>query len=153
MQRGSGSPRERELTEEVPESFGVLTNVGVDLGVGALEVGIGDDAGTAVARSDHVHHVQITRLDHPVEMRVNEIQTRRGAKMTEEPWFHVVRQEWLPQERVIHQIDLTNRAVVGGSPIAIDGPELVLIQLILRGRHFWRYMARHHKFARHGRIG
>ena len=43
--------RERELAEQPPHALLVLRDVRVDLAVGALEPGVGDEAGAAVARA------------------------------------------------------------------------------------------------------
>ena len=66
-----------------------------------------------MTRSGHVHQVQIARLDHPVEMGVDQVQTRRGSEMTQKPWLDVLRAQGLRQQRIVHQVDLTDRAVVG----------------------------------------
>src|SRR5205823_1585286 len=42
------APRERELSEEAFEAFFILTDVRVDLAVGAFEVNVGHDAWPAV---------------------------------------------------------------------------------------------------------
>jgi hypothetical protein len=52
--------------------------------VGAFEVRVGHDAGTAMTRSSHVKHVQVTRLDHPIEIGVDEVQAGRGPEVTQE---------------------------------------------------------------------
>ena len=81
-----------------------------------------------MTRSDHVHHVQITRLDHPVEMGVDQVHSRRGSEMTEETWLDMFRPQGLRQKRIVHQVDLADRAVVGGAPIAIDCRKLFVTQ-------------------------
>src|SRR5439155_18399315 len=55
--------RKGELAEERAQAFLVLGDVGVKLGVGALEVGVGDEAGTAVAGAGDVDRGQVASLD------------------------------------------------------------------------------------------
>ena len=49
----------------------------IDLGVGALEVGVGDHSRTAVAWSGDEHGVEIPVADHPVEVGIDEIEPWR----------------------------------------------------------------------------
>src|SRR5271169_7127824 len=56
----------RELGTELLQSGLVLADVGIDLGVGALEVGVGDQGRAAVARAGDVEHVQAVLRDGPV---------------------------------------------------------------------------------------
>ena len=53
--------RERELAEEPAHALDVLTDLGVDLGVGPLEVGVGDDRRAAVARAGDVERLEVAR--------------------------------------------------------------------------------------------
>ena len=55
--------RKRELPEQPPETFLVVTDVAVDLGVGPVEVGAGDEAWAAVAGAGDVERVDPTAAD------------------------------------------------------------------------------------------
>ena len=61
-----------KLLEELAHSYLILALIGVNLRIGALEVGRGQHAGRAVPRSGHEDRVQIVLFDQPVEMDVNE---------------------------------------------------------------------------------
>ena len=61
---------EAELLEQPLHPLRVLADVRVDLAVGPLEVGVGDQRRAAVARADDVDHVQVVPLDDPVEVDV-----------------------------------------------------------------------------------
>jgi hypothetical protein len=65
--------RERELPEQLAQPLGVLADVGVDLAVAALQVGVGHHSRAAVARPGHIEHVQVVMADHAVQMRVDEV--------------------------------------------------------------------------------
>ena len=52
----------------------VARNVGIDLAVGALEIGVRDEAGPAMSRAGHVDHVEVVLVDDSVEVDVDEIE-------------------------------------------------------------------------------
>jgi hypothetical protein len=118
--------RERELPKQPPQALGVATDVRVDLAVGALEIGVGDQARPAVTGTGHVQHAEIARPDEPVQMRVDEVQTGCGAPVPEEPGLDVVKRQRLSQQRVVQQIDLTDRQIVRRPPVTIEQGELTL---------------------------
>ncbi len=53
------APRRRELAEETQDAVLVLGDLGIDLGVGALEVHVRDERWPAVARACDVDHVRV----------------------------------------------------------------------------------------------
>src|SRR6266851_6871348 len=73
-----------ELFEQFFQTFVVLRNVRIDFAVGAFEVSVGDQARTAVPRTGDVNDIQIVFFDNPVEVNVNEVQSGRGAPMTQQ---------------------------------------------------------------------
>ena len=80
----AGNPaRKRELFEQPPQSFGVVGDARVALGIGALEVGVGDHARATMARATHVNRVQIAFGNGAIEMDVHKIQAWRGAPVSE----------------------------------------------------------------------
>ena len=74
----------------------------------------------AMTRSDDVHHVEVMPLNQPVQMRVNEIQPGRGSPMPQQARLDVVFDERPLEQRIIPQVDLPNRQVIGGEPIFIE---------------------------------
>ena len=81
---------ERELGEEALHAFLVPGDARIHLAVGALEVGVRDEAGTAVPGAGDVDHVEVVLLDHPVQVDVDEVQPGRGSPVAEEPRLHVL---------------------------------------------------------------
>ncbi len=111
---------EGELAEQPAQALGVRSDVGVGLGVGAVEVGVGDQAGTAVAGSGDVDRRLFALCDRPVEVGVEEVQPGSGAPVAEQPGFDVVAGQRRSQQRVVQQVDLAHREVVGGAPPPVD---------------------------------
>ncbi len=65
---------EGELLEQRPHARGVPADVGVRLGVAALQPGVGEHGGAAVARPPDAQGSQVAFLDHPVEVGVDQVQ-------------------------------------------------------------------------------
>ena len=116
---------EAELLEQPLHPLGVLADVRIDLAVGAFEVGVGDQRRAAVPRADDVDHVQVIALDDPVEVDAEHVQARRRAPVAEQPRLDVLALERLLQERVVEQVDLADRQVVGGPPVGVHLAQLV----------------------------
>ena len=110
---------ERELGEEALHARFVLGDVRVDFAVGALKVGVRDQAGAAMPGTGDVDHVQIVLLDHPVQMDVDEVQTGRGAPVAQEPRLDVLLGQRLLEQGVVVEINLADRQVVGGAPVRV----------------------------------
>ena len=70
-------------------------------------------AGPPVTWTGHVDGVKVTLADGTVKMCVDEIESRRGAEVPQEPRLDVLRLQGLAQERVVEQIYLSYRKVVG----------------------------------------
>ncbi len=60
------------------------------------------------------------RADHAVEMGVDEVQPRRRAPVAEQTRLDVLGPQRLAQQRVVEEIDLADREVIGGPPVAIE---------------------------------
>jgi hypothetical protein len=67
-----------------------------------------------------VDHVQVVLVDHPVQVDVDEVQTGRRAPMAQEPRLDVLLGQRLLEQRVVVEIDLADRQVVGGAPVRVD---------------------------------
>jgi len=111
--------RRRELAEEAPQAHGVLRHVRIDLGVGPFQIDVRDDRGAAVSRAGQVDHVGIRVLDQAVQVHVDEAEARRGSPVSQQPGFDVFRPQRLAQQRILLQIDLANRQIISGAPVAV----------------------------------
>ena len=104
----------------------IALDIGVNRGVGAFEVGVGDDAGRAMAGANHQHHAGVVVADDSVEMEVDEIEARSRAEVAEQARFNVVARQRTPEERVFLEIDLTHREIVCGAPVRVHELEFLL---------------------------
>jgi len=116
----AGDPlRPGELPEQPLYSVAILLEVRIDLRVSAFEIRMSDETWAAMTGANHVHHVQVVSLNQPVQMRVYEVEAGRGAPMSQQAWLDVFFRERPLEQRIIPQIDLPYRQVVGGKPIFV----------------------------------
>ena len=113
------SSGKRELEEEPPQPGLILADVGVDLAVSALEVGVADDGRATVPGAGDVDHVKVVLLDDPVQVRVNEVLAGGRAPVSQQHVLHIRERQRSLQQRVVVKINLPNRQIVGGTPVGI----------------------------------
>ncbi len=125
------APREAELLEQPSDPHLVVGHVGVDLAVGAVQPGRGDQARTAVPRPGDVEDLQVAGQDRAVEVGVDERQAGRGSPVPQQPGLGVLGLQRLTQQRVAHQVDLADGQVVGRPPPGLQARELVVGEVVL----------------------
>ena len=113
------SAGKRELLEQPLHALLVLRDVRIDFAVGSFEIGVGDHSRAAVAGAGDVDGVQVVLLDRAVQVDVDEVQSRRGAPVAQKPRFDVLEPQRLFQKRIVEQIDLADREIVGGPPVGV----------------------------------
>ena len=114
------SIRKRELLEQLLHPLGVLGDVRIELAVGPLEVGMSNQTGPAVTGPCDQHHVQRLFFDDAVQMHVDEVEAGCRSPMPKQARLDVLQLQRLSQERVVIQIDLASREIVGGAPVCIQ---------------------------------
>ena len=70
---------------------------------------------------DDEQHVGVERLDDAVQVEIDEVQPGHRAEMAQQPGLNVRKRERFVQQRVVQQIDLSYRQVVGGLPPRLHG--------------------------------
>lgn len=73
-----------------------------------------------MARTREVDGIQTVALDHPIGMGPDEGLTGARAPVSEQAVFDVLGLQWFPQQRVVLEIDHSNRQVVGGPPPGVE---------------------------------
>lgn len=118
----------RELPAQLLDARGVAADVGIDLAVAALEIGVRHHTRPAMPGSAHIKDAEIVGPNRAVQMRVDEIKSGRGAPVAEQPRLDMVACQRLAQQGVVEQIDLSDRQIIGGAPVAIDQVEFRIAQ-------------------------
>ena len=98
----------RKLPEQLLEAGEVPADIGVDFAVGALQIGIGDHRRSAMSGTADEDGVKVSRTDHAVQVRVQEVQPGSGSPVPEQPRLDVLDLERLAQEWVVQQVDLAD---------------------------------------------
>ena len=82
-------------------------------------------AGPAVTRPGDVDHVEVVLVDDAIQVRVDEIEPGRRAPVAEQARLDVLDRQRLRQQRIVEQIDLSDRQVVGGAPVRVETRQVV----------------------------
>lgn len=91
----------------------------MNLGIPALEPGIGVSRRAAVAGTDDADQIDVPLGNQPVQVHVDEIETHRRAPVAEQARLDVVAGERRAQQGVFLQVDLPDRQVIGRAPVAV----------------------------------
>src|SRR6266478_1463207 len=114
------SSGKRELLEEALQAFFVLRDVRIDFAVGAFEICVRYEAGTAVSRSGDVNGIEIMLLDQAIQMYIDEVQSGCCAPVAKKPWLNVFQLQRFAQQGIRIEIDLADRNVVRRAPVRVD---------------------------------
>ncbi len=109
-----------KLLEELLQSGLVLADVGINLAVGPLQIGVGDHCRPAVPGAGNIDHVEIVFLDDPVQVYVNEVLPGGRAPVPQQHMLHIRQRQRPPQQRIVVEINLPDREIVGGAPVGVD---------------------------------
>ena len=124
----SDAAGEGELLEELLHSGFVFALVGVDLGVDAFEIAVGEDGGSSVAGAGEVDQVEVVLLDEPVEMHPGEGLAGVGAPVAEQAVLDVLGLEGLAEEGVLLQVEHAGAEVVAGTPVSVHLAQLIVAE-------------------------
>src|SRR5262245_31658016 len=122
------SAREGELPEQPGHAERVPGHLRIGFAVRALEPDIRHQAGPSVARSGDEENLALPLSDDAIEMGVEQIESRRRPPMSQQARLDVLGPQRLPQQRVVHEVDLTDRQVVRGPPVRVEPRQLRRIQ-------------------------
>ena len=113
------SVRPGELAKQPMQSVPAALDRRIAFGIGPFQIGLRHDARAAMARTDDVHHVQIVLFDQPVEVDIEKVQSRRRAPMSQQARLDVLELERGFEQRIVLQIDLPDREIIGRPPIGV----------------------------------
>ena len=127
--------RKRELLEQPAHALAVLRNILVILAVAAFQPGIGHHARAPMTGAGDEDHVEVVQPDHPVHMDVNEVQTWRRPPVTEQARLDVRQAERHLEQRIVEQVNLADRQVIGSAPPGVHALEFVTGEGHIRVSH------------------
>src|SRR5229473_2358408 len=106
--------------------------MGINFGVGPLEVDIGQDRGPTMPGAGQIDDVRIGLANQVVQMRVDEAQAGGCSPVTQKARLDVLGPQRFAQEWIVLKVDLTDRQVVRCPPVRIQLGDLFLRD---RARH------------------
>ena len=117
---------EAELLEQPFHTLFITADVGIYFAVSAVQVGVGHKEVAAVARAGDEDHILTVLFDDSVQVHIHEVLAGHGAPVANDLLFHVVPGQGAAQKRVIQQVKLTRRQVVGRPPVGVYALEFLL---------------------------
>src|SRR5512143_548952 len=125
--RGSmtrNATRERELLEELLHALGIPGYVGIKFAVRTFQICVGYHAGTSMPGAADEDNIEVMGLDQAVKMHVDEVEPRCRAPVSQQPGFYVLQLQGLLEQRIVIEIDLSDRKVVCRTPVCVHGFKL-----------------------------
>ena len=113
------SPGKGELDKELSQPSLILADIRIDFAVRAFEIGVAHDGRTAVPRAGDVNHVEVVFLDDPVQVHVDEVLPGGRAPMSQQHVLDIRQRQRSLQQRIIVQVDLADRQIVGRTPVGV----------------------------------
>ena len=114
------SPGKRKLKEELSQSGFILTDIGIDFAICAFEVRVTHNRRAPVPGTGNVNHVEVVLLDDTVQMRIDEILSGSRPPVSEQHVLDICESQRPFQQRIVVQINLTDREVICGAPVRIN---------------------------------
>ena len=102
----------------------ILGDLRIDLGIRALQIDIRDDRRPPVTWPGDVDDAGVRPSYEAVQMRIHQAQTGGRSPVAEQPRFDVFRLQGLPKQRIRAEIDLGDRQIICGVPIADERGDL-----------------------------
>ena len=81
-----------------------------------------------MAGAGDVENAQVALANGAIEVGVDEVEPGSGAEVAEESRLDVLGHKRFPEERVVQQVHLPDREVVGGAPVRVDELELGVLK-------------------------
>ena len=82
-------------------------------------------------------HVQVVALDDAFQVDVDEVLARRRAPVADHQRLHMRQLQHFLEQRVVVEIDLPGRQIVGGTPVSVHIVQQVSAgRIVLHGRGF-----------------
>jgi hypothetical protein len=119
MDPGVVAAGKRKLLEELLQSRLVLGHIGINFAPGAFEIDVADDGGTSVTGAGDVEHVEVVLFNDPVQVDVDEVLARGRAPVPDDKLFNVGQLQRFFQQRIVVEIDLADREVIGRAPVGV----------------------------------
>src|SRR5665648_499971 len=116
----------RELREQFFHSLFVLAYIWINLTVAAFKISIAHQRRATVTWTGDIEHVKIMLLDDTVQVHIDKILTRCCTPVSYHHRLHMRQFQWFLQKWIVIKINLPDRQIVSGTPIAVSYTHLTL---------------------------
>ena len=116
---GGNATGEGELLEQLAHAFLIAADIWIDLAIGAVQVGVGNEEVAAVAGAGNQNQILVVLFNNTVQVNIDEVLAGNGAPVTDDLALDVLALQRAAQQRVIQQIQLTGCQIVAGAPVGI----------------------------------
>src|SRR5260370_27484370 len=125
----------RELAKQSPHPRNVLPDLRIKFRVGTFEINLRNDRRPTMPRSRYIDDARVVILDEPVQMYIDKILPGRRSPMPKQARLDMLRAKRLPKQRIVPQINLPDRQVVGRAPIRVEEAVVVVRMVVLHPKH------------------
>ena len=108
-----------ELLEQLFQAGFVLRDVRINLTPCTFQVDIAHNRRASVTGACDVEHIQVVLPDDAVQMNIDEVLAWRCAPMGDHQRLHVLQLQRLLQQRIVIEVDLAHRHIVGSAPVSV----------------------------------
>ena len=108
-----------ELAEQTQHAAPAALDGGIALGVRAFQIGLRHDPRPPWPGPMTYIMFRSCVLDQPVEVDIEEVQSRRRPPVAKQPRFDMLELERRVEQRIVLQVDLSDRKVVGRAPVGV----------------------------------
>ena len=122
---------EGELLEHLLHTLFILADVRVHFAVCSLQICVGDLEIAAMTGTGYVDHIQIVSFDHTVTGCPDKVLPRNGSPVAYNFLLNMFHGQWCTHKRVVQQIQLSGRQVVGSTPVSVHFLQHLIIQRLL----------------------
>src|ERR1051326_279732 len=113
------SSGKRKLKKKLLKARLILADVGINLAVSTLEIRVAHDGRAPVPGAGDVNHVEVVFFDEPVQVDINEVLPGGRAPVPEQHVLHIRQCQRPLQQRIVAEINLGGREIVGGAPVGV----------------------------------
>jgi hypothetical protein len=114
------------LAKELPHACFIFRHLGIDLGIGAFEIDVGQDSRRAVPGAGDIDCVRIRVPDQAVQVYVDQVQAGSSPPVAEKAWLDVFGPERFPQQGIIPQVDLSRSQIIRRLPVGVYPAEVLV---------------------------
>ena len=126
---------EGELLAQPLQSVHILAHIGIYLAVGSLKIRVCHEKVAAVPGPGNEDHIQIVFFYGTVQMRIYKVLSGHCSPVSHNFFLNILKGKRPAKQRVVQQIQLCRRQIIGCAPIGVHLLQILLRQRLLFSNH------------------